>query len=255
MFGCFSFPTDFSSSESFPKVSFFSSHPHSPIHITDIITAEAVKLIENTYRDVNIALANELAIRLQKLQINAWNAITLANYHPRVNIHKPGPGVGGHCIAIDPWFISDKKTNLIKQSRKINDSMPINLLQRIKPLIKNQSKPQITIFGVAYKGNIDDTRESPAIPFIKEAIKENISVKIYDPYVKEFLYPILSIQKATKNSDLIILLTDHESFKDINPEELKYNMRNKKIFDTRNILNKSKWEKAGFNYYLLFNLL
>ena len=136
------------------------------IHLTDATTAESVKLMENTYRDVNIALANEFAMRLEKLKVNFWDAITLANLHPRVHIHQPGPGVGGHCIPIDPWFLSDEKTNLIIQSRKINDSMPTKLFESIKTLIKNQKQPKITIFGVAYKGNVDDTRESPAIPVI-----------------------------------------------------------------------------------------
>lgn len=227
----------------------------SPIHITDTTTAEAVKLMENTYRDVNIALANELATRLKKLKVNPWEAIILANHHPRVNIHKPGPGVGGHCIPIDPWFLSDNNTNIINQSRKINDSMPKKLFESIKPLINNQKQPKITIFGVTYKGNIDDTRESPAIQFIEQAKKENICVKIYDPEIKNFLYPLQTLNESTKNSDCIILLTDHESFKEIKPQELTNNMRTRQIVDTRNILNKTKWENAGFKYYLAFNSL
>jgi UDP-N-acetyl-D-mannosaminuronic acid dehydrogenase len=233
----------------------YSSFVKAPIHLTDTTTAETVKLMENTFRDVNIALANEFALRLQKLHINPWEAIKLANYHPRVNIHQPGPGVGGHCIPIDPWFLSDKRTDLINKSRNINDSMPEKLLTFTQPLLKHQKKPKITIFGVAYKGNIDDTRESPAIPFINKVEKENITVSIFDPYVKQFTQPLHSINEATKDSDCIIVLTDHDIFKKINPKELTDNMRTKQIVDTKNILNKDTWENAGFTYYLLFNSL
>jgi UDP-N-acetyl-D-mannosaminuronic acid dehydrogenase len=224
-----------------------------PIHLTDTTTAETVKLMENMFRDVNIALANELAQRLEKLHINPWEAITLANHHPRVNIHKPGPGVGGHCIPIDPWFLSDKKTVLINQARAINDSMPEKLLAFIKPLLKHQKEPKITIFGVAYKGNIDDTRESPAITFIQNARNKNITTSIYDPHVEHFKYPLQSIDEATNDSDCIVILTDHDSFKDINPKQLKKNMRTPQIVDARNLLNKTTWENAGFTYHLLFN--
>jgi len=230
----------------------YSSFVKAPIHLTDTTTAESVKLIENTYRDVNIALANELSLRLQKLNINPWEAIKLANHHPRVNIHHPGPGVGGHCIPIDPWFLSNNDTKLINQSRKMNDSMPSRLLDKITPFLQHQPKPKITIFGVAYKGNIDDTRESPAIPFIKQAEKQNITISIYDPHIKRFTYPLHTLNESTKDSDCIIVLTDHDSFKEINPKEIT-NMRTKQIIDTRNILDKSKWENAGFSYQLLFN--
>lgn len=226
-----------------------------PIHLTDTSTAETVKLMENTFRDVNIALANELAQRLEKLNINPWEAINLANHHPRVNIHQPGPGVGGHCIPIDPWFLSDKKTVIINQARTINDSMPKKLLTYIQPLLKHQKEPKITIFGVSYKGNIDDTRESPAIPFIQNAQNKSIATSIYDSHVEHFKYPLQSMEEATKNSDCIIILTDHHSFKDIDPKQIKQNMRTPQIVDTRNLLDKSIWENAGFTYYLLFNSL
>ena len=225
------------------------------IRITDTTTAETVKLMENTYRDVNIALANEFAQTLQKLKIDPWMAIQFANYHPRVNIHKPGPGVGGHCLPIDPWFIIDKDTKLIFQARRINDSMPLKVLNFVETLLKDIKKPTITLFGVAYKENIDDTRESPTLPFIKEAIKKNIDVKIYDPHVKQFPIPLNSLNESTKNSDCIVLFTSHSSFFKINPEIISTNMRTRQILDTKNALDKSKWIKAGFKYYLMFNSL
>lgn len=142
---------------------------------------------------------------------------------------------------------------MINQTRTINDSIPNKLLTFIQPLLNHQKEPKITIFGVAYKGNIEDTRESPVLSFIKNAQNKTINLSIYDLHLEHFTYPFQSIKEATKDSDCIILLTDHDSFKDIDPKKVKENMRTPQIVDTRNILNKSRWENAGFNYYLLFN--
>jgi len=227
----------------------------SDIHLTDATTAETVKLMENTFRDVNIALANELARSLESLGVNIWGAIELANHHPRVNIHKPGPGVGGHCIPIDPWFLVSDHTPLIKQARIINDSMPSYIFSKIEELLNQESNPAVSIFGVAYKGDIDDTRETPAIPLIQLAEKNGYDVRIYDPYVNNFKYPLSSLEDATEGSDCIIVLTDHSSFKQLDPYIISKNMRTRNILDSRNILDKTKWENAGFNYYLSFNSL
>lgn len=218
------------------------------LYFTDIRTAEFVKLMENTYRDVNIALANEFAILSEEMGINVWEAINLANRHPRVNILSPGPGVGGHCIAVDPWFLTESSVNatLISTAREINDNMPSFIFSRLKRIFssKSISNPVITIFGVAYKGNIGDTRETPALKFIRLCERENWKIRIYDPHVKSFNYPILDLEKATEGSDCIVLLTDHSEFKTINPSSLA--MRHKIIFDTRNIIERHSWEKAGF---------
>lgn len=120
-----------------------------------------MKLLENTYRDVNIALANELALRLTNFGVNAWEAISLANFHPRVNLHQPGPGVGGHCIAIDPWFLVNEDTPLIKEARRINDTMPEMVRRMVEKIVEQKKEAIIVLFGVAYKGNVDDGRESP----------------------------------------------------------------------------------------------
>jgi len=230
----------------------YKSFVKSDIHLTDPTTAETVKLMENTYRDVNIALANELARSLESLNVNIWEAIQLANHHPRVNFHKPGPGVGGHCISVDPWFLVSEKTPLIRHARKINDSMPIYVFSRVKELVKQKSKPVISIFGVAYKGDIDDTRETPALPLIELAKKEGFIVRIYDPYVQNFQYTLSDIHEATSGSDCIIVLTDHLSFKQLNPKLISKNMRTRQVLDTRNILNKQQWIQAGFQYHLAF---
>lgn len=231
----------------------YSSFVEGKIHLTDLRTAEFVKLMENTYRDVNIALANEFAQMGQEVGINIWEAIDLANLHPRVNILRPGPGVGGHCIAIDPWFLTESSTTtrLINLARTINESMPNVVMNGIRPLLQDIKKPVITILGVAYKGNVDDWRETPALKLIKLAENEGYTVKIHDPHVKTFPYPIIDLHNALENSDCIILVTDHVSFKSIDPT--KISMKTKILFDTRNTLDHKKWQDSGFKVKILGN--
>src|SRR5699024_9935152 len=153
---------------------------------TSTESAEMSKLMENTYRDVNIALANELTKISENLGIDALDVIELANEHPRVNIHQPGPGVGGHCLAVDPYFIIEKdSTNarLISESRKINESMPQFVIEQVNKVVNKLSK--IAIFGLTYKGNIDDVRESPALKIVKNLISKNYNVQVYDPYINQ----------------------------------------------------------------------
>lgn len=211
------------------------------LYLTNSTTAEMIKLMENTFRDVNIALANELAMLAEDYNINIWEAIEIANKHPRVNIHKPGPGVGGHCIAIDPWFLTENANNssLITLARNINDSMPIYVLKKVKEMVNGIENPVITVFGVAYKGDIADTRATPALKFIKLAEKEGFSIKIYDPYVKEFEYPILSLEEAVEGSNCIVILTDHSEFKSLHNAEFLHKMSKLKILDTRNVISTS----------------
>ena len=234
--------------------SLYSCFVRGGIYLMDIKTAEFVKLMENTFRDVNIALANEFAQIAEESGINVWNAIELANKHPRVNILKPGPGVGGHCIAIDPWFLTESsiRCRMISLSREINDSMPNYVLQTVKKILEDVKGPVITVFGVAYKGDVDDTRESPTLKFIKLAENEGYKIKIYDPVVKVFRYKkILELDEALKDSDCIILLAAHTKFKEIEPNEIIEKMRNKNIVDTRNMLNREKWKEAGFRVRVL----
>jgi len=225
------------------------------IYKTDIRTAEFVKLIENTFRDVNIALANELAMLSEDIGINIWKAIELANKHPRVNILSPGPGVGGHCIAVDPWFLTESSCNakLITMAREINDGMPSFIVLKAKRIFQETGikDPVVTIFGVAYKGNIDDTRETPALKLIKLCEKEGWTVKIYDPLVHSFEYPLLSIEEATRDSDIIILETDHDCYRSLDAKHLSKIMRNKIIIDTKNILNIPEFRANGFEIHLL----
>ena len=155
---------------------------------TNASTAEMSKLMENTFRDVNIALANELAKVCNSLDINVLDVITMANKHPRVNIHQPGPGVGGHCLAVDPYFIVAKSPDLAKiinLSRETNVAMPEYIVECVKELTNTIQSPKIAVFGLAYKGNVDDLRESPSIEIAELLMKENnIEVVCHDPHVK-----------------------------------------------------------------------
>jgi UDP-N-acetyl-D-mannosaminuronic acid dehydrogenase len=221
-----------------------------PIHLTDCTTAESVKLIENTYRDVNIALANELAVRLSKLGVNVWEAIHLANFHPRVHLHNPGPGVGGHCIAVDPWFLVGEDTPLIRQARLINDSMPSIVVGRIEEMLHGKEHAIIVLLGVAYKGNVDDDRESPTYK-IKELLEsKGYMVRLYDPLMRKDILSSVTFSDVTNGADCLLLVTDHTIFKDIDPQ-LITNMRSKILFDSRNILDQRVWEQAGFSVNVL----
>jgi len=235
--------------------SLYSSFVEGNFYLTNTITAEFVKLMENTFRDINIALANEFAQIAEESRVNVWEAIELANKHPRVNILKPGPGVGGHCIAIDPWFLTENSTRcrIVSLAREINDGMPNHVLQIVKGMLKGVNSPVITVFGVAYKGSVDDTRETPALKFIKLAENEGYKVEVHDPHVKEFEYEILGLEEAVKDSDCIVLITDHPEFKEINPKEISAVMRNKNIVDTRNMLDVERWKEAGFRVKVLGN--
>lgn len=217
---------------------------------TNIRTAEFVKLMENTYRDVNIALANEFAILSEEIGIDAWEAIELANKHPRVSILSPGPGVGGHCIAIDPWFLTESTINarIISIAREINDEMPAYVLSKIKAIIyeENITNPVIAILGVAYKGNIDDTRETPALKLIKLCEREGWDIRIHDPHVKKFEYQLMPLDLAIRGADLILIETDHEDFCALDAGFMSRLVRHKLILDLRNILSIEAFVKEGF---------
>lgn len=232
----------------------YSSFVKGKLYLTDINTAEFVKIIENSSRDLNIAFANELAKLCDGLKINVWEARKLANFHPRVNILSPGAGVGGHCLSVDPWFLvrgGIAGTKMIKTSRLINDSMPYYVIESVSKLLKGIKNPKITILGVAYKANVDDWRETPALKVIEIMKKNKWQFQIHDPYVKDFSYEIeRNFQKAVKSSDCLLLLTDHNFYKQLKPEKLK-GMRHKIIFDSRNAIDKEKWQKSGFKVKIL----
>lgn len=228
------------------------------IYLTDVRTAEMCKVVENTFRDVNIALANELAKICERMGIDVWEVIELANKHPRVNLHQPGPGVGGHCLAVDPWFIVEKAPDLakiIELSRKTNDGMPQHVLSRIDEILKDiEGVKRVSILGITYKPNIDDLRESPIVELIELMDKrEEYEVRVYDPYVKNHKYRAKDLIEAVDGSDLVVLAVHHDRFKHLPLDDMARVMRNRIIFDTRNFLNKEEIEGKGFRYILLGN--
>ncbi|MYL20139.1 nucleotide sugar dehydrogenase [Halobacillus litoralis] len=223
------------------------------IHLTDATTAEMAKVIENTYRDVNIAFANELALISDQIGVNAWEAIKLANYHPRVNIHTPGPGVGGHCIAVDPWFLAEIQPDLSKMiqlSRNTNDNMPVYTANQIEKLMKDQfiQDPKVALFGLSFKANIDDQRESPSLKVILELVEKGISFKTFDPHIKENVASnqTQDMDEALEGADILVILTDHDEFKKLDPAYIKSKMNNRVVYDTKNALNLDNWTEAGF---------
>jgi UDP-N-acetyl-D-mannosaminuronic acid dehydrogenase len=221
------------------------------IYITDARTAELCKLAENTFRDINIAYANELAQICEKTGVNVWDLITLCNKHPRVNIHQPGPGVGGHCIAVDPWFIVESEPSLarlIHQARLINDSMPEFVAKRVGQILENTATPYITVLGVTYKPDVDDTRESPILELIALLEEHGYMVKAQDPFAAGFECDVF---EAATESDLLILGVNHQQYQTLDLPRLAKLMRHPRLFDTRNFFDRDKAEAAGFDYYLL----
>ncbi|MCM1990276.1 nucleotide sugar dehydrogenase [Oceanirhabdus seepicola] len=212
------------------------------ILLTDSKTAEMAKLIENTFRDVNIAFSNEITRVCTELKIDALDVIQMANRHPRVNLLNPGPGVGGHCLAVDPYFIIDKEpknSRIISIAREINDGMPYFVVENIDKLLKGTANPLIAVLGVSYKGNVDDVRESPAIKVIELLKNKNYKLNIYDPYVKGWSN-VSSIKEAILDCDMVLILSDHKQFKKIDAEEIVSLMRSPMIFDTKGIIMKQE---------------
>jgi len=211
--------------------------------LTTARTAELVKLSENAYRDVNIAFANELSLVCDELDIDAWEAIRLANHHPRVNILTPGPGVGGHCIAVDPWFIVDsapEQTPLIKAARLVNDGKPIYISDQVQKAAAELGSTNIACLGLAYKADIDDLRESPSVNVVADLAKDKRHTlwtvephSLTLPKKLENLDSVKfsSLEDALTACDIIVLLTDHSVFKDIHPSDYP----TKRFIDTRGI--------------------
>ena len=214
--------------------------------ITDCRTAELSKLVENSFRDVNIAFANELSLICNKLDINVWELIKLANRHPRVNILQPGPGVGGHCIAVDPWFIVDSapdEAKLIRTARLVNDSKPPFVLNKVNQAVqaigKDTSELSIACLGLAFKPDIDDLRESPALSIARKigAISFS-SIFLVEPNIDRIPsgfdsdnIELIGLERAIKSADIIVLLVDHASFKSMDLSLLS----GKQVIDTRGI--------------------
>ena len=195
---------------------------------TDARTAEMAKLTENSFRDVNIAFANELSILCDKFGINVWELISLANRHPRVNILNPGCGVGGHCIAVDPWFIvhaGGYEARLIKSAREVNNHKAEWCIEKIKNAalkfeLQNGRKPKVACMGLAFKPDIDDLRESPALNITRRLIAEGVDVVAVEPNIKVHKdFEIVDYKKAIEISDIIVFLVGHKEFKGLKIEK------------------------------------
>ncbi|ANV84731.1 nucleotide sugar dehydrogenase [Picosynechococcus sp. PCC 7003] len=203
------------------------------LYLTDDLTAELSKLMENTYRDVNIALANEFSMICEDLGVDAKNVINYANKHPRVNILNPGIGVGGHCIPVDPWFLKEiapYNSRLITTARLINDEMPSRIASKIRHGVSNIDNPKIIALGATYKKNCEDIRESPALEVVKILKQDGYSIKHFDPLVPTMQYD--NLMSALKNADLLVILVAHTIlFQELenNQEQIKNLMRNYNI--------------------------
>jgi UDP-N-acetyl-D-mannosaminuronic acid dehydrogenase len=215
------------------------------ILLTDARTAEMAKLTENSFRDVNIAFANELSVICERLGIDVWNLIRLANRHPRVKILSPGPGVGGHCIAVDPWFIVDSAPDLarlIRIAREVNDAKPGHVVSSVKAAAAEQRTPVIACLGLAFKANVDDLRESPAVEIVRRLATADVApLLVVEPYVSALpkvlsalgtRVRLTSLADAVSCASIVVVLVDHREFLGLDRTQLQ----GKVVIDTRGIL-------------------
>jgi UDP-N-acetyl-D-mannosaminuronic acid dehydrogenase len=225
---------------------FYQTFVQGEIVLTDARTAEMSKLTENAFRDVNIAFANELSMMCDGLDINVWELIRLANHHPRVNILQPGPGVGGHCIAVDPWFLVDAApahSALTRTAREVNDSKPFAIIDKVVQQASKFKYPIIACLGLSFKANIDDFRESPALQIVDALAQKNIAqLLVVEPHLDTLpkalqnLQPeveLFKLDAALANADIILLLVDHQQFTQVDRRLLD----EKIVIDTRGLWN------------------
>lgn len=228
------------------------------IILTDATTAEMVKLMENTFRDVNIALANEFSRLGDRFGIDTYEAIKIANLHPRVNILKPGPGVGGHCISVDPWFLVEAAsdiTNLIRMARRVNDLQPEYVTHLIKEVLGCLENKRIAILGLSYKPDVDDLRESPSIEVASLLARAGAVVKAYEPYKLDVIISGIEIEESMNetisDAQAIVLLVDHKQFRNLKGSDLKDYTTSTVIIDATNSLHERDWVDNGFLFYRL----
>ena len=225
---------------------------------TDSTTAEMVKIMENTTRDVNIAIANEFSRLAEKFGVDVWEAISLANRHPRINILNPGPGVGGHCISVDPWFFVEaapELTPLIYHARKVNDGQPHFVIEKVKQALGDLKNKKIAALGLAYKPDVDDLRESPATEVVHLLQNAGAQVKAWEPFKPDAdmkgIDMAPDLETALKGADAIVLLVNHTVFKTFKPEEIATKTSARIIIDCVHAWDATAWQKAGFTLHLL----
>ena len=220
---------------------------------TNATTAEMVKLMENTYRDVNIAVANEFSRLADRFGVDVWEAISLANLHPRVEILRPGPGVGGHCISVDPWFLVEaapEQTPLIRTAREVNDSQPEFVVSVVERALGSLAGKKIAALGLTYKSDVDDLRESPAVDVVRLLQQAGAEVTAFEPFVPHADLPqinaVPTLADALEDADALLLLVSHSQFKEIDANEIATQMRGRVAVDTVNLWDAAAWQEAGF---------
>lgn len=225
---------------------------------TDATTAEMVKLMENTTRDVNIAIANEFARLAEKFGVDVWEAINLANRHPRINILSPGPGVGGHCISVDPWFFVEtapELTPLIYNARQVNDAQPHFVVRKVKQALGDLTGKRIAALGLAYKPDVDDLRESPATEVVHLLQNEGAQVKAWEPFKPDAIMKGIdmapSLEAVLEAADLLLLLVRHTEFLTLDPSEIAAKTNARVAVDCVNGWNAEAWKHAGFQFHRL----
>lgn len=225
---------------------------------TTATTAEMVKLMENTYRDINIAIANEFSRLADRFGVDVWEAIKIANLHPRVNILNPGPGVGGHCISVDPWFFVEAApdiTPLIHTARLVNDSQPDFVIRNLHQILGDLKNKKIAALGLAYKPDVDDLRESPAIEVVKKLAFSGAIVSAYEPYKTSFLLDNIRIESnledTIKDADLLLLLVAHRQLKELEPALIALQTGARTLLDTVGGWDSARWNSAGFECHRL----
>lgn len=228
------------------------------IILTDATTAEMVKLMENTYRDVNIAIANEFSRLTERFGVDVWEAIKIANLHPRVNILNPGPGVGGHCISVDPWFLVEAApdlTPLIHAARVVNDTQPHYVERLVKRALGDLRGRRIAALGLAYKPDVDDLRESPAIEVVHLLKEAGASITVYEPFKPDYyiegVKTAASLEEALQGVEAILLLVPHTNLLALNPEEVSGLTQARILIDTVNGWDVKAWSEAGYTLFRL----
>jgi len=223
------------------------------IVLTDATTAEMVKLMENTYRDVNIAIANEFARLAERFGVDVWEAIALANRHPRVQILRPGPGVGGHCISVDPWFFVEAAPDLarlIHAARQVNDAQPHHVISLIRQALGALNGKRLAALGLAFKPDVDDLRESPAVEIVRALQQAGAQVAAYEPFKLQPDLPGIAarptLEAALAEAEALLFLVGHNQFRQLDPSSLAALTPARLVVDVVNVCQPSAWQAAGF---------
>lgn len=228
------------------------------ILLTDATTAEMVKLMENTYRDISIAAANEFSRLAERFGVDIWEAIGLANRHPRIKILSPGPGVGGHCISVDPWFFVDSAPDLarlIRTAREVNDGQPHFVVEMLREALHGLKDKTVAALGLAYKPDVDDLRESPAVEVCRLLRAEGARVLAYEPFKPdariEGVETVPALAATMDEADCLLLLVGHTSLRQIDPHVVAQLTKARVALDCANGWQAPLWQSAGFHLYKL----